>query len=103
MEVETVEGGPADPPARVAYRKPGVTGMEARQGVADDSGEGWLIEQRYVLANPFAGIKVRGARQTTLDTTRSFSEGDWKLVRTVAEGLEGRTVGSRAPPKGFAS
>ena len=48
----------------------------------------WLIEQRYVLANPFAGIKVRGARQTTLDTTRSFSEGEWKLVRTVAEGLE---------------
>lgn len=48
----------------------------------------WLIEQRYVLANPFAGIKVRGARQATLDTTRSFSEGEWKLVRTVAEGLE---------------
>jgi site-specific recombinase XerD len=48
----------------------------------------WLIEQRYVLANPFAGIKVRGVRQATLDTTRSFSEGEWKLVRTVAEGLE---------------
>jgi site-specific recombinase XerD len=48
----------------------------------------WLVEQRYVLANPFAGIKVRGARQATLDTTRSFSEGEWKLVRTVAEGLE---------------
>jgi site-specific recombinase XerD len=48
----------------------------------------WLIEQRYVLANPFAGIKVRGAKQATLDTTRSFSEGEWKLVRTVAEGLE---------------
>jgi site-specific recombinase XerD len=48
----------------------------------------WLIEQRYVLANPFAGIKVRGARQATLDTTRSFSEGEWKLVRTIAEGLE---------------
>lgn len=48
----------------------------------------WLIEQRYVLANPFAGIKVCGARQATLDTTRSFSEGEWKLVRTVAEGLE---------------
>lgn len=48
----------------------------------------WLIEQRYVLANPFAGIKVRGARQATLDTTRSFSEGEWRLVRTVAEGLE---------------
>lgn len=48
----------------------------------------WLIEQRYVLANPFAGIKVRGVRQATLDKTRSFSEGEWKLVRTVAEGLE---------------
>ena len=48
----------------------------------------WLIEQRYVLANPFAGIKVRGARHATLDTTRSFSEGEWTLVRTVAEGLE---------------
>ena len=48
----------------------------------------WLIEQRYVLANPFAGIKVRGARQATLDTTRAFSDGEWKLVRTVAEGLE---------------
>ena len=22
----------------------------------------WLIEQRYVLANPFAGVKVRGGR-----------------------------------------
>ncbi|HRH85583.1 MAG TPA: site-specific integrase [Rubrivivax sp.] len=48
----------------------------------------WLIEQRYVLANPFAGIKVRGAKHATLDTTRSFSEGEWRLVRTVAEGLE---------------
>ena len=48
----------------------------------------WLVEQRYVLANPFSGIKVRGARQATLDTTRSFSEGEWKLVRTVADGLE---------------
>jgi integrase len=48
----------------------------------------WLIEQRNVLANPFAGIKVRGARQATLDTTRAFSEGEWKLLRTVADGLE---------------
>jgi site-specific recombinase XerD len=48
----------------------------------------WLIEQRYVLANPFAGIKVRGAKQATQDTTRYFSEGEWNLVKTVAEGLE---------------
>jgi site-specific recombinase XerD len=48
----------------------------------------WLIEQRYVPSNPFAGIKVRGARQASLDTTRSFPGGQWKLVRTSAEGLE---------------
>ena len=48
----------------------------------------WLIEQRYVLANPFSGIKVRGASRETLDTTRAFSEGEWKLVRTVADDLE---------------
>ena len=48
----------------------------------------WLIEQRYVLANPFAGIKVRGANSAGLDMTRVFSEGEWKLVWTVSEGLE---------------
>ena len=49
----------------------------------------WLIEQRYLLANPFAGIKVREAqRSTTLDKSRAFSEGEWLLVRTVANGLE---------------
>lgn len=49
----------------------------------------WLIEQRYLLANPFAGIKVRGAaRSTPLDATRGFSDGEWALVRTIADGLE---------------
>ena len=49
----------------------------------------WLIEQRYVLTNPFAGIKVRGrARTTPLDTSRGFTEGEWALVRTIANGLE---------------
>ncbi|ALD90599.1 integrase/recombinase XerC [Cupriavidus gilardii CR3] len=49
----------------------------------------WLIEQRYVLANPFAGIKVRGrTRVAPLDTTRGFTEGEWLLVRTIADGLE---------------
>jgi site-specific recombinase XerD len=49
----------------------------------------WLIEQRYVLANPFAGIKVRGAaRWAPLDTSRAFSDGEWALIRAVAEGLE---------------
>lgn len=49
----------------------------------------WLIAQRYVLANPFAGLKVRGAqRAAELDTSRAFTEGEWALVRTLADGLE---------------
>ena len=49
----------------------------------------WLIQQRYVLANPFAGIKVRGAsRSDALALTRVFGEGEWAIVQAVAEGLE---------------
>ncbi|WP_320533907.1 site-specific integrase [Robbsia andropogonis] len=49
----------------------------------------WLIEQRYVLANPFAGIKVRGtALRPELDTARGFTEGEWLLLRAIADGLE---------------
>ena len=49
----------------------------------------WLIAQRYVLANPFAGIKVRGnPRSVALDTTRGFTETEWLAVRNIADGLE---------------
>lgn len=48
----------------------------------------WLIEQRYVLANLFAGVKVRGVRAAGIDTARMFTQGEWTLVRTVADGLE---------------
>lgn len=49
----------------------------------------WLIEQRYVLANPFAGLKVRGAqRNGELDISRVFTAGEWELIRTIADGLE---------------
>jgi hypothetical protein len=49
----------------------------------------WLIEQRYVLANPFAGLKVRGAqRNGELDISRAFTAGEWELIRTIADGLE---------------
>jgi site-specific recombinase XerD len=83
--------GPASPRASAEWR-PFVGGLSTRSRAYAlsvlSSMYRWLIEQRYVLANPFAGIKVRGAGQATLDTTRSFSEGEWKLLRTVAEGLE---------------
>jgi integrase len=40
-------------------------------------------------ANPFAGIKVRGAaRAPSLAAARAFSDGEWNLARTVADGLE---------------
>ncbi|MGU7772739.1 phage integrase family protein [Burkholderia sp. MR1-5-21] len=49
----------------------------------------WLIEQRYLLANPFAGVKVRDTRgANVLDTSHAFTEGEWLLVRTIADGLE---------------
>jgi site-specific recombinase XerD len=49
----------------------------------------WLMQQRYLLANPFAGLKIRGAsRDPSQQAQRVFSEGEWSLVQTVAEGLE---------------
>ena len=49
----------------------------------------WLMQQCYVLANPFAGLKVRGvAKGGTLAPTRAFAEGEWSMIQTVAEGLE---------------
>lgn len=41
------------------------------------------------VANPFAGIKVRGgARRASIDASHVFGEGEWLLVRTIADGLE---------------
>lgn len=49
----------------------------------------WLVEQRYVVANPFAGIKVRGSqRAMAVETTHAFTEEEWLLVCTIANGLE---------------
>ncbi|CAN7673756.1 phage integrase family protein [Variovorax paradoxus] len=49
----------------------------------------WLIEQRYVLANPFAGVKVKGtSRGGALDASRVFTEHEWTLIRSTADGIE---------------
>lgn len=49
----------------------------------------WLIEQRYVLVNPFAGMKVKGAKgRTPFDATRGFNEHDWTLIRSTATNIE---------------
>jgi site-specific recombinase XerD len=49
----------------------------------------WLIEQRYTLANPFAGVKVKAARRpSALDATRAFTEHEWALIRQAADAVE---------------
>jgi len=49
----------------------------------------WLMQQRYLLANPFAGLKVRGASRTeSLAATRVFGEGEWAVIQAVGQGLE---------------
>jgi len=50
---------------------------------------GWLMAQGYLLANPFSGVKVRGASNSApMDTSHVFSEGQWALVRALADGLK---------------
>ena len=47
------------------------------------------MQQRYVLTNPFAGLKVRGAGKSEgLSVTRAFSGGEWSMIQAVAEGLD---------------
>ena len=49
----------------------------------------WLIEQRYLLANPFAGIKIRGGtRRAPLEAAHVFTQHEWALLRGVADGIE---------------
>jgi site-specific recombinase XerD len=49
----------------------------------------WLIEQRYVLANPFSGVKVKGASHAApMSAGRVFTEGEWSIIRAVADSLE---------------
>ena len=48
----------------------------------------WLIQQRYSLANPFAGVKVKGAKSTApFDSGRAFNEHEWSLIRPLADDI----------------
>lgn len=84
--------GPARPRSSPEWR-PFSGGLSARSVAYALSVVGamfrWLIQQRFLLANPFAGIKVRGAsRSESLAVTRVFGEGEWSVIQAVAEGLE---------------
>jgi site-specific recombinase XerD len=49
----------------------------------------WLVEQRYLIANPFAGVKVKGApRETIFDASHALNDPEWALVRPIADDLE---------------
>lgn len=50
----------------------------------------WLVEHHYLIANAFAGIRVKAPR-ADMETThggRAFSEADWALVRRHAASLQ---------------
>jgi site-specific recombinase XerD len=48
----------------------------------------WLIEQRYLVANPFAGVRVKGAKAgDTTPSSRAFTEHEWTLIRPLADRL----------------
>jgi len=84
--------GPPRPRTSADWR-PFTDGLSARSAAHALSVLGamfrWLVQQRYVLANPFAGIKVRGGGRTAaLDSSHAFTEGEWLLIRTIADGLE---------------
>lgn len=49
----------------------------------------WLMEQGYLVANPFSGIKVRGgSKGRVVDASHVFTLGEWGIVRAIADGLE---------------
>ena len=50
---------------------------------------GWLVDQRYLLANPFSGVKVASEEhKRVLNVRKAFTESEWLLVRTIANDLE---------------
>ncbi|WP_028206103.1 phage integrase family protein [Paraburkholderia nodosa] len=49
----------------------------------------WLVDQHYVVINPFAGVTIRGARpRTPFDTARALDVREWQTVRGFASRLE---------------
>jgi site-specific recombinase XerD len=49
----------------------------------------WLSEQHYVLANPFAGVRVKAAgKKDASPSDRSLSEHEWSQLRPIADVLE---------------
>ncbi|KVK97036.1 phage integrase family protein [Burkholderia ubonensis] len=49
----------------------------------------WLVDQHYVVLNPFAGVTVRGgAVRAPFDAGRALTGREWRTVRALADQLE---------------
>jgi len=49
----------------------------------------WLMDKGYMLSNPFAGIKAKGATgANVMELSHTFTSGEWQLIRSIANGLE---------------
>ncbi|KHK59479.1 integrase [Burkholderia sp. A9] len=50
---------------------------------------GWLVDQHYVVLNPFAGVTVRGGGvRAPFDAGRALTGREWRAVRAFADQLE---------------
>ncbi|MEM5300196.1 phage integrase family protein [Burkholderia sp. JPY481] len=47
----------------------------------------WLVEQQYVVANPFAGLAARSNRSTAAPRMRALGDEEWRFARRVASEL----------------
>ncbi|MGV7240382.1 phage integrase family protein [Caballeronia sp. M23-90] len=47
----------------------------------------WLVEQQYVVANPFAGVSAGSTRATVSRSVRSLHDDEWQFARHVANDL----------------
>lgn len=47
----------------------------------------WLVEQQYVVANPFAGVYAGAARSVGSRRVRSLGDAEWRFARQVANDL----------------
>ena len=57
----------------------------------------FLIDKGYTSINPFGGVKVKGSSTLkSFDKRRAFTQGEWKLVRVVAEGMATRSTWTKA-------
>lgn len=48
---------------------------------------GWLKEQNYVSANPWAALSIATPSRVALDKSRAFTPAQWKLIREELEQL----------------